>query len=235
MLWPLAPVHALMSFYTFTMNTGVSTFEIEGPELVRDIHRHVAERALDDMTELAALVPAECYDMNPIATFERMIGDTQYAYVPLIYGYVSYSHSGFRNTKIEFSDIPQIGYANGCRGSALGGTGIAVSARTQHAELATKLAVHLASADVQRGTYAKSGGQPAHRAAWMDEVVNRNTADFFTNTLATLDLSWIRPRFDGYIAFQQRAGEIVAECLRRQRSPIGTIDALNAAFAGAQR
>ena len=229
-LWPLAPVHAMMSFYTLCANAG-SPCAADGEQL---IGRAAGDRTLATMRELAAHVPDECFAMNPIAVFERMVSDDRFIYAPLIYGYVSYATDGFRRTRIKFGDIA--GQKRGdVRGSALGGTGVAVSAKSASREAAVAVAFDLASAETQRTLYASSGGQPAHRAAWYDDAVNAATHGFYRNTIATLDAAYVRPRFDGYIAFQQAAGERLVECLRGTVGPHETIERINAAFAEAQR
>ncbi|RWJ02938.1 MAG: carbohydrate ABC transporter substrate-binding protein, partial [Mesorhizobium sp.] len=81
-----------------------------------------------------------------------------------IYGYVSYAIAGFRTNRLAFADIPAVGDA-GPAGSALGGTGIAVSAFSKAKQAATDFAYWIASGDVQCGPYAAAGGQPGHAAA----------------------------------------------------------------------
>jgi multiple sugar transport system substrate-binding protein len=220
-LWPLAPVHAMMSFFTRCAGKGI---DIPGSRFVD--HASRAGQVLDELTELASLVPAECFGMNPIAVFERMKASDEAIYVPLIYGYISYARSG----AIEFANI-----VDGARGSALGGTGIAVSARSREAANAKRIAIALASETMQRTTYALSGGQPAHRAAWTDDAVNRDANGFYRSTIRTLDQSYLRPRFDGYIGFQQRAGEVVSQCLKRTIAPRACIEQLNHLYAEAAR
>jgi multiple sugar transport system substrate-binding protein len=222
-LCPLAPVHALMCFFTLCANEG-HPCATEGDELVVPI---VGANVLSRLAEFAALLPRECFGANPISIF-RLLYTPQYIYCPLIYGYVTYA---LRRSEpsIEFGDIP------GVRGSTLGGTGIAVSSRSRHTQLAAAVAIDLASSGTQRGIYARAGGQPAHRDAWADDVVNAAANDFFRNTLATLDASYVRPRFDGYIGFQQSAGELICACLRGQMPPTATIQQINALFATAQR
>ncbi|TIT39670.1 MAG: carbohydrate ABC transporter substrate-binding protein, partial [Mesorhizobium sp.] len=105
---------------------------------------------------------------------------------PLIYGYVSYAASGFRANRLAFADIPVIG-SDGPIGSALGGTGIAVSAFSEAKEAAIDFAYWVASCDVQRGIYAAAGGQPGHAAAWEDQAVNEATGSFYRDTRATLE------------------------------------------------
>jgi multiple sugar transport system substrate-binding protein len=221
-LWPLAPVHALMSFFTLVAGHGAPC-AIAGPVLVTD--RAIATQVLELMIELASFVPAECFEMNPIAVFEKMKRDARFLYTPLIYGYVSYAREG----AIEFADLP-----GGLSGSTLGGTGIAVSALSKHVDVATRFANRVAGSALQRTIYASAGGQPAHREAWRDETVNADARRFYTNTIRTLDTSWLRPRWSGYIGFQQRAGLMVSQCLRREASVAHALDALDAAFAEAR-
>ena len=223
-LCPLAPVHAMMCFFTLCANAG-HPCAIEGRELVE---REIAEQVLVRLTCWASLLPEFCFSMNPIGVYEQLKDDDRFQYIPLIYGYVTYAR-GRRPTKLDFGDIP------GVAGSTLGGTGIAVSARSNHRDAAIAVAKDLASSDVQRGMYAKAGGQPAHRAAWTDAAVNAEARDFYRSTLATLDASYIRPRFDGYIAFQQAAGKWVSACMKGDASIASTIDRLNDGFARAQK
>jgi multiple sugar transport system substrate-binding protein len=141
---------------------------------------------------------------------------------------VSYARDGFRRKRIEFADLP------GVTGSALGGTGIAVSARSVHGDAAVAVALDLASARTQQEIYAGAGGQPAHRSAWTSKAVNRDAHGFYLDTIATLDAAYVRPRFDGYIAFQADAGRIVADCLRGRTGIDAAVAELNRRFALAQ-
>ena len=61
----------------------------------------------------------------------------------------------------------------------------------------------------RKALYVVAGGQPGHRAAWTDPEANRLTNGFFADTLQTLDEAWLRPRYSGYIPFQDEAGQIV--------------------------
>jgi multiple sugar transport system substrate-binding protein len=168
--------------------------------------------------------------MDPIAVFEAMADDgSTIACSPLIYGYVSYAVEGFRPRRIDFADIPAAGSA-GPVGSALGGTGIAVSAFSADPEAAIDFAYFVASGDVQRGLYARSGGQPGHAEAWENDAVNAATSDFYRNTRATLEGAWLRPRHDGYMGFQQRASEAVNDWLQSSRPEDQLVAELNAMF-----
>jgi multiple sugar transport system substrate-binding protein len=220
-LWPLKAVHALMSFYTLCAGSG-HPCATSGSQL---IDRDSAERVLELLRRFAEHLPEYCFELNPIGIFHWMNTQRSYLYVPLIYGYVTYSRAP---AELEFGDIPQIA------GSTLGGTGIAVSARSKHRDAALAIARDLASAATQRGLYAHAGGQPAHRSAWTDDRINADTQNFYRNTLATLDASYLRPRFNGYIAFQHKAGALVAACAEGLIPIASTIDRLNDLFAVAQ-
>jgi multiple sugar transport system substrate-binding protein len=159
------------------------------------------------MREIAALVDPACFEMDPIAVSEMMAEHgSRIVCAPLIYGYVSYAVAGFRPNRLAFADLPVVG-PHGPVGSALGGTGIAVSAFSNATDAAIDFAYWVASGDVQRGPYAAAGGQPGHAAAWEDHTVNDSTGNFYSDTRATLEGAWVRPRHDGYMAFQQAASE----------------------------
>jgi len=203
-LLPLRPPHVLMVFYTLAGNLGHACVTDPSRDL---IDSEAGSQVFEMMREIAGLVEPACFEMDPIAVSERMAeADSKIVCAPLIYGYVSYAIAGFRARRLAFTDIPVVG-ANGPVGSALGGTGIAVSAFSKAKEAATDFAYWVASGDVQRGAYAAAGGQPGHAAAWEDHTVNAATGNFYRDTRATLGGAWVRPRHDGYMAFQQAASD----------------------------
>jgi multiple sugar transport system substrate-binding protein len=202
-LLPLRPPHSLMVFYTLSGNLGRPAIEEAGDHVSPD----VGSRVFEMMREIAALVDPACLGMDPIDVLEEMArSGSRIACAPLIYGYVSYAMAGFRANRLAFADIPATGDA-GPVGSALGGTGIAVSAFSKAKRAAIDFAYWIASGEVQRGPYALAGGQPGHAAAWDDAGVNAAAGNFYKNTRATLEGAWVRPRHDGYMAFQQAASD----------------------------
>ncbi|YBV95938.1 extracellular solute-binding protein [Phyllobacteriaceae bacterium JZ32] len=227
-LLPLRSPHSLMSFFTLAGNLG-HPCSAEGPG---DLIGLEAGGAIFEMLrEIAALVDPACFEMDPIAVFERMAeADSPIVCAPLIYGYVNYAISGFRPALIRFADIPAAGAA-GPVGSALGGTGIAVSAFSGAKAEAIDFAYWIASGDVQRGPYAAAGGQPGHASAWEDEAVNAMTNDFYTATRPTLEGAWLRPRHDGYMAFQEAGSDRLNEGLRRGEAARSVVADLNRLFA----
>lgn len=223
-LLPLRSPHSLMSFYTLVANAGTPC-SVEGELIsVED-----GAKAFEQLRELASLVKPECFGMDPIAVFEEMAKpDSEIACSPLIYGYVNYAMPEFRERLIRFSDIPA--GAAGVAGSALGGTGIAVSAFSKHSDAAIDFAYWIASGDVQKGLYAASNGQPGHASAWEDAIVNAATSDFYRYTRATLEGAWVRPRHDGYMPFQEAASERINKGLVKNEKAEDVIVDLNRLF-----
>ncbi|HWT64273.1 MAG TPA: extracellular solute-binding protein [Ochrobactrum sp.] len=223
-LLPLRSPHSLMSFYTLVANAGTPC-SVEG-ELI-SVEDGVI--AFEQLRELASLVAPECFGMDPIAVFEEMAKpDSEIVCSPLIYGYVNYAMPGFRERLIRFADIPS--GAAGVAGSALGGTGIAVSAFSKHPDAAIDFAYWVASGDVQKGLYAASNGQPGHASAWEDDGVNAATSDFYRDTRATLEGAWVRPRHDGYMPFQEAASERINKGLLDNEKAEEVIADLNRLF-----
>ena len=207
-LWPLAPVHALMTFFSLCANVGSPCATC--PTQLVDVS--IAKTVLRAMCSLAGLLDRRCFEWTPIDVLTRLVdGDADY--VPYVYGYISYARHGFGPGRVQFGDMP--GLVSGhCNGSTLGGTGLAVSALLPYSDHAIAFAQFAASAETQSSLYTSSGGQPAHRAAWEEAAVDAECGGFFSGTRRTLDNAYIRPRFDGYIAFQALGGQIVSECLQ---------------------
>jgi multiple sugar transport system substrate-binding protein len=226
-LMPLRPPHSLMAFFTFAAHLGTPC-NVLGPEL---IGRDAGIRAYQALHKIARLLPDVAYDIDPIEVFERMAeAGSTLALAPLLYGYVSYAIDGFRPHRVAFTDMPVIEAGSAPRGSAIGGTGIAVSAHSKHKDAAIDFAYWLASGEVQRGAYAANGGQPGHAAAWNDDGVNARTHDFYRATRATLEDAFVRPRHDGYMPFQEEASQRLNLALKAGEDGTSLVDDLNALF-----
>lgn len=223
---PLRAPHSLMCLYTLCAQRGAPG-RVEGPELF-DVE--TAAEVCEQLREVIARIDPQCLTMDPIAVFEAMAQpDSRIDCVPLIYGYVNYAWQGFRPVRLGFADIPRF-QGHGPVGSALGGTGIAVSARTAHAAEAFDFALWVADAEAQRGPFAAAGGQPGHAAAWEDEAVNATAGDFYRATRATLEGAWVRPRHDGYMPFQHAASLRLNAGLQTGESAREIVRVLNAMF-----
>jgi multiple sugar transport system substrate-binding protein len=224
-LWPLRPPHVLMSFYTLCANLGDPCAVTRGPLVARETGR----RVMAALQALADLVDPACRAMDPIAALDALADSRTHRLIPLTYLYSPYSRPGYRPQAIAFHDIPAIG-DGGPIGSALGGTGIAVSARTAHPELCTRFALWLASAEVQRGLYAAHNGQPGNARAWGDAAVNAGVGNAYAQTRLTHEAAWLRPRHAGYMAFQEAGSHIVLDAITGRTPHETALDALDLRF-----
>ena len=195
-MWPIKPVDAISSFNTIAANIGSPINEKEK----KFLDKNIAIAILKMMKKLSELVPLDCLKMNPIEVLEYMSTNNEIAYCPLLYGYSNYSRKGFRNSIVKFTNTPSFNQEkNNCSGSQIGGTGIAISKQTTNIDIALEYSFWIASAECQRSLYYYSGGQPGNLEAWQDESINLDSDDFFKGTLETLNTSWLRPRYDGYM------------------------------------
>lgn len=227
----LIPINALMTFFGMAKNLDYAIAE-ESEELIEREHGlHV----LGVMREIFALMDPRCLKMDPIAIYE-WLGRTADApsYSPFGYGYTNYSREGYCKYPLIFADAPGFN-DNGPRGTVLGGTGIAISAECKHPETAIDYAYRLAGSQWQRGIFFSAGGQPAHSAAWEDPDCNEKTMNFFRNTRQTLETSWLRPRYEGYMYLQNCGGDIVQRCLKGELNESETIKLLNVAYQESQQ
>ena len=222
---PMRPPHNLMVFYTLLGQLGTPA-GTQGPELVT---LEAGARAYDAIVALVRQIDPACFGMDPIAAFEAMADpSSRIACIPLAYGYISYAGAGFRPVRLHFADMPLLGPSR--VGSALGGTGLAVSALSLNMDAAIDFAYWVASGDVQRGPYASGGGQAGHAAAWEDEGVNVPVADFYRATRATLEGAWVRPRHDGAMRFQQEAADRLNAGIERGEAGPTVVADINALF-----
>ena len=226
-LCPLQPPHSLMCFFTLCANLRTPCHTEKG--LL--IEQAAGEEAYALLGALVRHLHSKCFAMDPIAVLEEMARrDSRIACAPLIYGYVSYARRGFRPARIHFTDMPVAG-SGGPVGSALGGTGIAVSSLSPHVKEAADFAFWVASGPIQRGLYASSGGQPGHADAWDADEVNEPVGAFYRRTRATLEGAWVRPRHNGYMRFQHWASVRLNEAFQAKETAASAISALNCAFA----
>ena len=88
----------------------------------------------------------------------------------------------------------------------------------------------MCSEDVQRGAYVEGGGQPGHRAAWTDDEIDGAANGFFSSTLEALDRAYLRPRFDGFLSFQDAAGDVIHTFVRNGGDPDAVLDRIDELF-----
>jgi multiple sugar transport system substrate-binding protein len=188
----------------------------------------LALESLERLRELFSRLPPDVFKLNPIAIHERLsaAGGVGPDYCPFAFAYNNYARSGYGTHPLTFGDPPAAPSGKALR-TVIGGTGLAISARCNAPEIAVDFACFLASENVQRTIYTQAGGQPGHLSAWTDALNNQLTGNFFNCTLPAMQRAWTRPRFDGFLAFQEQAGLPVREWIQSGGSTRDCLKAVN--------
>jgi multiple sugar transport system substrate-binding protein len=218
---PAIPIDSLMNFYMLCLALGDEPFA--GDDEIAPVPTCLA--ALEALRELVSLCDPACLARNPIRTYEAMIASDDIGYCPFAYGYSNYARRTYASKTLAFGGL--VAFAGARLRSTLGGTGLAISRTCRHPEVALDYAQWVASPEIQAGLFAITGGQPGHRSAWLDPELNAISGNYFTDTLATLDEAYLRPRYDGYLEFQDRAGPEIHAYLVEGGSARAVVDRLN--------
>lgn len=225
---PLSPVNTICSFLTLCANHG----EPAGRASVTLVARQAAQTALDILRRLMTVAHPASLDLNPPDMLTRMATTDEIVYCPLTFGYSNYARPNYAPHLLRFANIPGPTPAGKPHGALLGGAGLAISSRCRGEALVAALAYAqwVADAACQRTLYVQSGGQPGNRVAWEDAAANAATGNFFLDTLETLDHSYLRPRYNGFAAFQDLAGPALNAYLRTGGDEQIILDHLDALY-----
>jgi len=218
---PAIPIDILMNFYTFCLAHKGRLFADNGS--VVDEETGIA--AIETMKELYGLVNKEMFGFNPIAVAERMSHTNDYWYCPLAYAYSNYTRQGYAAHILHYTNV--VSFKGRRLSTTIGGTGLSVSAFSKNMAVAADFARMSVSATCQRTMYVQHGGQPGHRAAWTDAFANLLTNNFFNEVLPVIDNSYMRPRYNGYLYFQDHAGAPLQQCLLNDGNPAHTLKEMN--------
>jgi len=225
---PAIPIDSLMNLFMLANALDAEPFSRPAEVIARD----AGIEALQMLRELVQLCAPGSLERNPIRTWQLLADSDSVAYCPFAYGYSNYSREGYGKNVLQTGGLVSL---NGKPlRSTLGGAGLAISKACKHPDEAVAYAKFTASPLVQRTLYASSGGQPGHRAAWLDPALNHATGNFFSATLPTLDAAWVRPRFAGYIRFQDEASSLVHQYLQHGGNASAVLERMDKALAAAQ-
>ncbi|MEP6985142.1 MAG: extracellular solute-binding protein, partial [Chloroflexota bacterium] len=222
---PLLHIDCFPCFFTLCANAGEQAFTGEAVAVSRPVGRHV----LGMMRTLMELGHPAAINWNPPKVLDEMSTGDEIVYCPLLFGYSNYARTGYRDHIIRFTNIPA-DPDDKPRGAILGGGGLAISSGCKNPEAAADYAAFVASSSIQSGMYFDSGGQPGYRGAWLSGHTNAVAGNFFGDTLATLDLAAMRPRYDGWISVQDHACQILHQFLTENGNPDRTLDTLDEAY-----
>lgn len=221
---PAIPIDLLMNFYSFCLIHG------EEPFLSKDtiVDQSIGIKAINTMKELYSLIDKKFFEFNPIKVAEIMTQTDDYWYCPFAYCYSNYSRKGYAPHLLQYGDTVTI---NGqSLRTTIGGTGISVSSFSANKEIAVDFAAMASSNECQRTIYIQHGGQPGHSAAWTDTMANQLTHGFFTNVLPLMQRGYLRPRYHGYLHFQDHAGTPLQQCLLHDTDPAAALETMNTIY-----
>ncbi len=222
---PAIPIDSLMNIFMIANALDAEPFTTLG-EVIPKLE---GTEALQRLRELVQLSASGSLDRNPIRTWQFLADSDKVAFCPFAYGYSNYSRPGYAANLLQTGGLITL---NGkALRSTLGGAGLTISRACKHPEQALAYAQYAASSTIQKTIYTHSGGQPGHRAAWLDEALNAASNNFFINTLPTLDAAWVRPRFPGFIAFQEVASNLVHRYLLHGGPESSVLDQMDQALA----
>jgi len=218
---PAIPIDLLMNFYTFCIANGKKPFQDE--EEVIDEETGI--KSLQGMQAFYSLIDKRFFTHNPIAVAEVMSSTNDYWYCPFAYGYSNYARKGYAKHRLTYTDL--VSMQGKKLQTTLGGTGLSVSAFSKNKEMALLFAEMIVSGQCQSTFYVEHGGQPGHRSAWTNTAANELTHHFFGNTLPALDRAYVRPRYNGYLHFQDMAGDPLQQYLLHGGNPVDVLQQMN--------
>lgn len=204
---PAIPIDLLMNFYTFCIAAGKTPFQ-QASEVIDDA---TGREALHLMQQFYDRIDRRFFVCNPIAVAELMSNSDDYYYCPFAYGYSNYSRKGYAKHLLTYADV--VRFKGQHFRTTIGGTGLAVSAFSQHTAAAVSFAEMAVSAGCQSSLYVQNGGQPGHLSAWTDATANDLTRNYFKNVLPAMQRGYMRPRYNGYLFFQDHAGDPLQQYL----------------------
>lgn len=218
---PSIPIDLLMHFYMFCIAHGTSPFANETE--VIDTATGIA--VLKTMGPLWRLLNKKMFSYNPVAVSELMTATDDFWYCPFAYGYSNYARNGYAPARLRYTGL--LNFEGRPLRSTLGGTGLAVSATSRHAAEALQFAQWIVSPQIQSTLYMANGGQPGHLQAWESEAANYETGGYFLDTLPSLQQAYVRPRYNGYLYFQDHGGEPLHDYLQHGGREASVLNKMN--------
>nr|WP_238351053.1 extracellular solute-binding protein [Kribbella shirazensis] len=162
--------------------------------------------------------------LDPIGIHELLVAGEAVC-CPLVYSYAYYGHT------LAWSAAPRLRPDDALGNGTLGGTGLAITPRSYSKVLAvTKYVRGLLDVRTQLEVVSAVGGQSATAAVWESSAVDTAWNGHYSATLGTLRASYIRPRFDGWIGFQDELAERVRELLGNDDDPGRAVDRIEDDF-----
>ncbi len=223
--------HAILTIAALMVNLGLP-WETAPDAPFHIDHAGFAE-AYDQLRALLRLCPPAAMGWNAIDLHEAMVARDDIAYAPCVYGYGTYGEVDQRR-RLSFGPFAGLRTPYHA-GSVLGGTGLGISRQTPHPQEALAFVRFAASDAAQMMLIPQHHGQPAVAAAWADPALDETFNGFFSAVAPSIIAAWTRPRYAGYIAFQAKAGRIVADGLGQGAAAAQAYAQIEPLFAAVNR
>ena len=202
--WALCPTDLWCSFLTLCAQKGGRNF-IQNYE----VDKNIGTKVIDQLKFHLEFLHPESINWNPIHILDHMAENEEIIYSPYLFGYTNYSRKDYAKSTVTFLDSP-INPKNSVS-TILGGVGLAVSVKSKYKEMAAKFVEHIASPEIQEGSYVQNQGQPAGLLAWKSDANNVLCNNFFNNTMKTMQRAWVRPQHVGWNEFQEEGAALIHE------------------------
>ncbi|MDC3079135.1 ABC transporter substrate-binding protein [Flavobacteriaceae bacterium] len=218
--WALSPTDIWCTFLSLCAQNAGSGF-IKN----RQIDVKVGGSVLDELKYHVEFSHPNSLYWNPIQILDRMGTDEDIIYSPYLFGYTNYSRSGYTKNLLHFTNSP-IGAQENIS-TILGGVGLAVSLRCKNPVDAASFVKYIASAEIQKGIFTRSGGQPANKLAWQSMENNQLCNNFFCDTISTIEKAYIRPQHPRWNEFQEQGADLIHDGLLKDMSSKVVMSTLN--------
>ncbi|MFF0342336.1 extracellular solute-binding protein [Kribbella sp. NPDC004875] len=190
----------------------------------RLLDRERAVAALEVLRAVWSSSEQSFAELDPIGIHE-LLGTGELKCCPLVYSYAYYGRPADDRAALAWSAAPRLLARDSVGNGTLGGTGLAVTPRAYSKVLAvTKYTRGLLDVRTQLELVSAVGGQSATTAVWESPAVDDAWNGHYSATLGTVRASYVRPRFDGWIGFQDELSERVRELLDDDEDPAAAVD-----------
>jgi multiple sugar transport system substrate-binding protein len=184
------------------------------------------------LKRLAEPMPKEIMDWNPIFIAELMTQQDMYSYCPFAYSYGNYCRPSFVSKPLKYGNLVKL-HEKPLK-SILGGTGIAISRRCKDIEVAVDFSLYCASAEIQSNLYTYAGGQAVRKEAWNASNLSSFTGGFFADSYISHENALVRPRYNGYVGLQEKAGRFLQQFIKEEISEAGLWNAVQDCYRNSQ-
>ena len=184
------------------------------PDSVGD--KDKALEAMRLLKRLAEPMPEEMFEWNPIKIAELMTQRDDFAYCAFAYSYGNYCRPSYVKTPLKYGNHIQL--IEKTLQSILGGTGLTISPGCKEVELALDFSLYCADARMQSTLYTYAGGQPVRRETWLADDLDSFAGGFFADSYMAHENALLRPRYNGYVAFQEKAGKPLQQFIKGEIS-----------------